>query len=110
MSGIDFREKISHWLGRGHLERKLFNKRCGDDDDVRSHFKELLDLREELAGLRKDLSDNEISYILITSLPDSYDDLIVNLEIVAKLTQNDFDPFHVMRCISDFYDRHMLRN
>lgn len=102
-----FGQKHRIGLAVARLERKLFNKRCGDDEDVRSHFKKLLDLREELAVMGKDFSDNEISYILITSLPDSYDDIIANLEIVAKMTQNDLDPFHVMRCISDFYDRRM---
>ena len=105
-----FGQKHRIGLAVARLERKLFNKRCGDNEDVRSHFKKLLDVREELAGLGKDFTDNEISYILITSLPDSYDDLIGNLEIVAKMTENDLDPFQVMRCISDSYDRRMLRN
>ena len=114
----EFWDKLQETFGHKHriglavarLERRLFNKRCGEDEDVRSHFEKLLDLREQLAGLGKDLSDNEFSYILITSFPASYDDCIVILEVSAKMTQNDLDPFHVIRTITDFYDRRMLRN
>ena len=65
----------------------------------------LLDLREELAGLAKLFSDNEFSYILITSFPTSYNACISTLEVVAELTQNDLDPFNVFRAITGFYDR-----
>jgi hypothetical protein len=96
-------------LAVARLERKLFNKRCGDHEDVRSHFKKLDDLRSQLAGLGKCLSDNEFSYILLTSFPASYDDCIASLNMTAKLMDNDPDPFNVTRAITDFYDLRMLR-
>lgn len=116
----DVWDKLQETFGNKHriglavalLERRLFNKRCGDDEDVRSHFEKLLDLREELAGLGRLFSDNEFSYILITSFPTSYtgNACISTLEVVAELTRNDLDPFNVFRAITGFYDRRVLRN
>jgi hypothetical protein len=111
-------DKLRETFGHKHLigldvtqlERGLFNKRCGEDEDVRSHFEKLLDLREQLASLGKGLSDNEFSYILITSFPASYDACIVSLDAMAKMTKNDLDPFHIIGTITYFYDRRMLRN
>ena len=101
----DVRARTSH-----RLERRLFNKRCGDNEDVRSHFEKLCELRSQLVCLGKSLSDNEFSYILLTSFPTSYDDCIVPLNITAKMMQNDLDPFLVMSAIADFYDLRTLRN
>ena len=97
-------------LAVAQLERRLFNKRCGDDEDVRSHFKKLRDLRSQLVCLGKCLSDNEFSYILLTSFPASYDACIVPLNVTAKMTQNDLDPFTVIRAITHFDDLRILRN
>jgi hypothetical protein len=97
-------------LAVARLERRLFNKRCGDNEDVRSHFEKLCDLRSQLVCLGKNLSDNEFSYILLTSFPASYDACIAPLNITVKIIQNDLDPFVVMSAITDFYDLRMLRN
>jgi len=56
-----------------HLMRRFRNTRCGDNDNVRTHFENLHNLREQLAGMGKLISDEDYTDILLASLPASYD-------------------------------------
>ncbi len=66
------------------MGQKLQNTRCGDDDDVRTHFVKLANFREQLAAMGQSIPDQQYADILITSLPPCY-----NMHVCAITTNAD---------------------
>jgi hypothetical protein len=55
------------------LMRRFRNTKCGENDNVRSHFEHMTNVREQLVAMGKAISDEDYTDILLTSLPPSYD-------------------------------------
>ena len=55
------------------MMRCLRNKRCGDSDNLRTHFEQLSDLHEQLAAMGKIIADNNYTDLLMSLLPPCYD-------------------------------------
>ena len=53
--------------------RRFRNKRCEDNESVRSHFEALADLREQLAAMENAVTDIDHPNALLALLPSSYD-------------------------------------
>jgi hypothetical protein len=51
-----------------NMMRCLRNKRCGDSDNLRTHFEQLSDLHEQLAAMGKIIADNDYTDLLMSSL------------------------------------------
>jgi hypothetical protein len=51
------------------LRRQIQSLKCGEDDNVRTHFDNIANLREQLAAMGKTIPDDEYSSILLGSLP-----------------------------------------
>jgi hypothetical protein len=51
---------------------KLQNLSCAENGDVRKHISDMLELKEELAGMGTSLTDTQFSAIIRKSLPASY--------------------------------------
>ena len=54
------------------LMQQFRNTRCGENDNICTHFENLRNLREQLAGMGKLISNEDYTDILLTSLPASY--------------------------------------
>ena len=54
-----------------------------EDEDARARVIRLLDLREQLASIGKDIDDDEFVSILLGSLPPSYESIINAINAVA---------------------------
>jgi transposase InsO family protein len=67
------------------LIRKFRNKRCNEDESVRSHFESLANLREQLAAIGKAVTDEDYTDTLLASLPHSYDSSISSISASARL-------------------------
>jgi hypothetical protein len=96
-------------MARARLERRLWDQRCGDEQDVRAHIAKLRDLHNQLVTLGKFIPDDEYSWIILTSLPPAYDSCIMVIRSVVALTKMELDPVAVARVITEDYDRRMLR-
>ena len=68
------------------LRRKLQSMKCGEDDNVRVHFDQIADIREQLASMGTSIPDSEYASILLGSIPTSYEPATSAMSTTAKLT------------------------
>jgi len=54
------------------LRRRLQETRCGEGEDVRDHFSELMHMCEQLAGMGATIEERDFYAIALGSLPESY--------------------------------------
>ena len=86
------------------LRRKLQNTRCGPEDDVRAHFENLADLKEQLAAMGHTITDDEYATILLGSLPESYEYAMNAIMAAADISGKQITPALVIRLVMDEYD------
>ena len=91
------------------LGRKLQNTKCGEDDDVRAHFESLANFREQLAAMGQNISDEQYTNTLMSSLPPSYDANISIITTNADMASTTITSDTVVRIITDEYDKRMLK-
>ena len=91
------------------LRRQLQNLKCGDKDNVRTHFDNIANLREQLAAMGTTIPDNEYTSILLSSIPSTYDHNTSAMATTTALTNAALTPNMVIRLITDEYDRRTLK-
>ena len=91
------------------LRRQLQTMKCGEDDNVRTHFDTIANLREQLAAMGKTIADDEYASILLGSLPAAYDTTASAMSTTASLTNTTLTPNTVIRLVTDEYDRRALK-
>jgi hypothetical protein len=67
------------------LMQRFRNTRCGENDNLCTHFEHLGSLREQLTGMGKLISDKDYTDILIASLPSSYEANISSISNSVEL-------------------------
>ena len=92
------------------LQQKMQSVKCGDSEDVRTHFEKLANTREQLASMGVSLSDTEYANTLIGSLPTVYDPTISSITAASKLTKKPIDPEDIIALVTDEYDRRDLKS
>jgi hypothetical protein len=60
--------------------------RCGENNNLHTHFEHLGSLKEQLASMGKVISDENYADIILTSLPSSYDSNITSISNSTKLS------------------------
>jgi hypothetical protein len=63
-------------LGKVLIQRKLFRAQCEEGTSIEEHIRTLRKYQEELSSLGQTLSDEEFSFTLLTSLPESWNKFI----------------------------------
>ncbi len=91
------------------LRRQLQTLKCGEEDNVCTHFETIANLREQLAAMGKTIPDEEYASILLSSLPTAYDATTSAMSTTASLTNTDLTPNTVIRLVIDEYDRRVLK-
>ena len=91
------------------LRRQIQSMKCGEDDNVRTHFDNIANLREQLAAMGKSIPDDEYASILLGSIPSNYEATISAMSTTATLTNAALTPDTVIRLITDDYDRRVLK-
>jgi hypothetical protein len=89
------------------LGQKLQNTRCGDDDDVCTHFVKLT-FREQLAAMGQSVLDQQYADILIASLPPCYNMRVCAITTNADETGRPISPTRVVKFNCDDYDKRMI--
>jgi gag-polypeptide of LTR copia-type len=97
------------WEELMDLQGQLASTMCGEDENVRSHFERLAMMRERLASLGKTITDTEYAYILIRSLPPSYEPVWHGLNAAAELTGKTIYPKNVIHLAGGEFDRRALK-
>ena len=90
------------------LVHQFRNAKCKKDENVRTHFEHLTDIREQLASMGKVVDDKDYTDTLLASLPALYNYVVSSISTSArlgstKLTADIFEQF-----IINEYDRRRL--
>src|SRR6266850_1861722 len=64
---------------------KFQNKRCDEDESIRSHFEYLANLREQLAAIGKAVTNEDYTDTLLASLLASYNSVVSSISASACL-------------------------
>ena len=89
------------------LGLKMQGTKLTDEGDAIAHIRKLLDLREQLAALRKNLDDNKFASTLMGSLPSSYRSVNLALSAAADQANSQVTPTRAIRLITDKYESHI---
>ncbi|GLB40106.1 hypothetical protein LshimejAT787_0706160 [Lyophyllum shimeji] len=85
-------------LGIVLLRRRFYGTRCEEGADIEEHIRTLRGWQEELASLGKAMSEEDFSYAILTSLPDSWDSFIRGIDttsldnshrLIARILEED---------------------
>lgn len=85
------------------LKKKMQNIRCGDNDNVRTHFDKLAEMYERLSSMGTMLDTDEYASTIIASLPSTYDPTVSWIITAASLAKPD--PETIIKLVTDDYDR-----
>ena len=85
-------------LGMVLAQQKLFRAKCEDGTTIEDHIRTLRGYQEELHNLGQKIEDEEFSIILLTSLPDSWNNYISSIntsaltdapQLIARILKHD---------------------
>ena len=85
------------------MSRRLYNKRCGEADDIRAHFAKMSKLREELAATGRVFEEENFTSILTDSLPESYGNVISSVYASAKMNRKAVTTQDLIAVVEDEY-------
>src|ERR1700677_1294431 len=91
------------------LRRQIQSLKCGEDDNVRTHFDNIANLREQLAAMGKTIPDDEYTSIVLGSIPSTFEAVITSMSTTAALTHVPLTSDIATSLIIDEYDRRVLR-
>ena len=86
------------------LQQKLQSVKCGDSEDVHTHFEKLANTREQLASMGVSLSNTKYANTLFGLLPTVYDPTISSITAPLKLTKKPINPEDVIALVTDEYN------
>ena len=69
------------------LRQRLYQMKCEDDTNVRTHLETMLQIQEQLEGMGNGLKDDELTTVILGSLPKSYRPIINVISLSAKHAQ-----------------------
>lgn len=89
---------------RIHLRRRLLNSKLIDGENMVDHIKKMKVLCHQLDDIGSSVSEEDLSLILLSSLPDTYDPLIISLETLGTSTKLQSDMV-VSRLLAEYSRR-----
>ena len=92
------------------LRRRLQDERCGEGNDVHTHFDTMRTMREDLAAIGGSISDEDFTAMILGSLPASYDAYLSAITATVSVTNTALDPEALMVSIIDEYDRRTVKS
>src|ERR1700722_7392998 len=79
--------------------RKLLEMRCEETGDVKAHLNQMLELRDQLAGMGMTLSADELGIIILGSTPPSYRTFLSSVTTAVTAAGRTLDPDNLVRMI-----------
>ena len=74
------------------LRRQIQSLKCGEDDNVRTHFDNIANLHKQLATMGKTIPDDEYALILLGSFPSNFESVISSMSTHVALTNTTLTP------------------
>jgi hypothetical protein len=109
---LEARFEIKSRRIRAEVHKKLYNQKCRNNDDVRTHLARLFSLWDQLFGAGGFISDNDFSYLILDSLPDSYDTIISSFKTAAIFGEKErnLSPYVIDLLITSEYEKNISRS
>ena len=67
-----------------YLRKKLFTAKFNTGDSMKEHIKSITETVNQLRSIGSQIEDLDVALVLLSSLPDSFDPLVVSLETFAS--------------------------
>ncbi|EIW54232.1 uncharacterized protein TRAVEDRAFT_92309, partial [Trametes versicolor FP-101664 SS1] len=93
-----------------NLWRRLQDLRCGEKDDVRTHFAKMRTIHEDLAAMGQPPSEDDFYAIILGSMPPSYEPYLSALSAAMRATDKLLSPDDLMDGLTEEYERQLLRS
>jgi hypothetical protein len=97
-------------LTKINLSQRLQSMKCGEEDNLRTHYDRLNELREQLAALGKTLTNTEYAAIMMGSLLPSYESVLHSIASTAYMQSISITSEVVHKLSTDTYDRRQIEN
>src|SRR5712672_1931219 len=92
------------------LTNRFQSTKCGEDDNVRTHYELLADLREQLAAMGKTITDREYAGTLMGSLPPSYESVLSTISSSCFINQQALTSAMVLKLVLESFDCRQAAN
>ena len=83
-------KEVHEPTGRQHrlyLRRKFFTMKMQEGDHMQDHINKIKSLQDKLESMGGNLQDEDVLTVLLASLPESYETLVITLESQAEITE-----------------------
>lgn len=91
------------------LRRRIQDQKCDEGGDVRTHFDTICSMREDLATLGDELSDDNFAAILLGLLPRSYDSYLSAISATLSIMDKKLTPDALILSFIDESDRRSVK-
>ncbi|PSR87021.1 hypothetical protein PHLCEN_2v5279 [Hermanssonia centrifuga] len=92
------------------LRRRLQDVRCGEKDDLQTHFLKLRTMRENLAAMGHPPADDDFYAIILGSLPPSFEPYISAVTATSAVLGTTLSAEDLMLTLTEEYERRLLRS
>ena len=91
------------------LRKCLEDTICAESGNIHTHFDNIQTMREELASLGTNISEQNFSATILGSLPKSYDQFISAITTTASVLKQELNPDDLIQTIINEYDHQSTR-
>jgi len=91
------------------LVRRFRTKKCGEKDNIRTHFQELTDLRDQLAAVGKSVDNDDFAATLLASLPPSFVHACTSINSSGRVGAKNLTPTIAKEIVLEEYHRRVTR-
>ncbi|THH15818.1 hypothetical protein EW146_g4715 [Bondarzewia mesenterica] len=98
----EYEQKLD--IAKVDVRRQMMEAKCNEGGDVRVHLNFLLKSKEQLAGMRMKIEDEDFSVMIMSSLPPSYHNSLRAITSAAHVTEKPLSPVTLMQFILEVYD------
>src|ERR1700678_1589043 len=92
------------------MRRRLQAEKCAEHRDVGVYYNKLLAMHEDLASMGGSINNEDFTFIVLGSIPQSYDTYIAAITATSTLLDQNLSPTNLIDAICDKADCHTIKN
>ena len=88
--------------------KTIHQKRCGENNNVRTHLEELVALQNRLVGMGATVDEPQFHTIILSSLPESYQSFVAAITVTANLTKTTVSNNDLVHILANEYYHYLI--